>query len=116
MIDGAIAAGAELEWLRPLTAQLDDAERDVFRALIAACPVGHFRTPDAPLLGAYCRAAVLERVTAAQMKADILNTPATTLKLYERATKTLAALSSKLRVCPQARLGANAKKSGLHAA
>jgi hypothetical protein len=53
---------------------------------------------------------VLERVTAAQLKADILNASPSLLRAYDQSVRTLHSLSLRLRVCPQARLGLNALK------
>jgi hypothetical protein len=62
-------------WLLPFIGVFDPQARKVFDALIASTPTGHFKVSDAPLLGAYARASVLEHVAAEAMTRDAAGLP-----------------------------------------
>jgi phage terminase small subunit len=95
------------DWLRSLSGDLEGHEREVFRALEAT---GQFKPSDAPLLAAYCRAAVLERLAVRTFRRSLFNVSsdigiaADMFRLYIAAIETLERLAPKLGLCPEARL------------
>ncbi len=80
--------------------ELGEPESVIFRQTVAAAPVDHFLPEDLPLLCAYVRCAVLERRAAEQLAAA--TTPANAT-IHSQVTKTLMALSVRLRIGPRSR-------------
>jgi hypothetical protein len=83
----------------------DEAAAAVFRRTVATVAPNHFQPEDLPLLCAYARAVVLER-RAGEQVAAIVNAgkvPSQWLGVYACATKTMLALSVRLRSAPGAR-------------
>jgi hypothetical protein len=78
---------------------LQAEERAIFRALSAA---GQFQHTDAVLLGAFCRAAAIERQAAGLIKADLATVAPSVLKAFTEATRAMAALAEPLMLCPRA--------------
>jgi len=91
----------ELARLTP-PADLDKPEREIFLDLVSASKPGHFRASDLPLLSAYVRAIALE-LAAGDTKA---------LTRWERAVKSMVALSMRLRLSPQSRAANNPTRPG----
>jgi phage terminase small subunit len=79
---------------------LSPAAKDVFSSLAAAVDHEHFITSDIPLLCQYAEAVVLAEQSAAELHASP-NPQA--MALWEKATRTMTALSMRLRLSPQAR-------------
>jgi hypothetical protein len=75
---------------------LSDPERELFTRTVDACSPGHFRESDTPLLISYVQAAVLARSGAAGDPDQFSR--------WEKATKTLAMLATRLRLSPQSRV------------
>ena len=73
-------------------ASLTKAERFLFIELAADAP--HLVPADAPLLGAYCQAVLLSRRTGRDP---------VRVEAWERATRVMTSLATKLRLTPQAR-------------
>jgi hypothetical protein len=69
-------------------------ERKFFVDLVASCDAKHFVQSDTALLVAYTQAALLSRMTVHRPK-DIAT--------WEKATRMLATLATRLRLAPQAR-------------
>jgi hypothetical protein len=80
-------------------------ERELFIDLVASARAEHFQGIDAPLLAAYVRACILEKITAAEIKRAVQTGEkhAFALAAYERAVKAQHQLSMRLRLSPQAR-------------
>ena len=78
--------------IRP-PADLGTDEARLFREIAASCDASHFVASDAPLLTAFCTAVLLSRAAAAEGD----------LAAWEKATKMLAMLATRLRLAPQAR-------------
>jgi hypothetical protein len=85
--------------LRP-PAELSAEERKIFTDLVAASKPTHFQPSDAPLLVAYVRSIAMERSAA---KAIHAGKDRQALSRWTQATKTMYALSLRLRLSPQAR-------------
>jgi phage terminase small subunit len=80
--------------------------RDVFVDLVASCKPGHFQTCDMILLVRYCEAAVVAAQAEQCLAAEgaVVNGKVNPWAIVlEKATRTLTALSMRLRVSPQAR-------------
>jgi hypothetical protein len=73
---------------------LNAKERKLFVELINACDPRHFVESDMPLLVAYVQAVLLSRATA-HKRDDV--------QVWEKATRMLATLATRLRLAPQAR-------------
>jgi len=76
-------------------ADLDANAAAIFRELAASVPAAHFIESDRHLLATYAMALSISRRSAGD--------PAS-LQQWERATRIVAQLSSKLRLCPSSRL------------
>jgi hypothetical protein len=87
------------DWLVVFSGDLQAEERAIFRALSAA---GQFQHTDAVLLGAFCRAAAIERQAAGLIKADLATVAPSVLKAFTEATRAMAALAEPLMLCPRA--------------
>ena len=88
-------------------ASLSPPEAQLFRDLIAAVDRKHFRSSDLPLLCRYVEACVLAEQAAKELRqgAVIDGKPSGWLIVQEKCVRTLTALSLRLRLSPQARLG-----------
>jgi hypothetical protein len=74
---------------------LSAAEREVFLTAVQSCDPSHFSPADAPMLAAYSRAAVLSMNPA-------------NFAEWEKSTRALAVLATKLRLTPHSRIDARA--------
>jgi hypothetical protein len=74
-------------------AGLADKEKRLFQTIVAQCAPSHFVASDAPLIGAYVQAILLSRW--AVKEGD--------LATWERASKVMATMATKLRLCPHSR-------------
>ena len=74
---------------------LSGAEDAVFRQTVAACAADHFTAADVPLLIAYCQAVLLVRSAFKEIELQF--------PTWQQATRTLAMLATKLRLCPHSR-------------
>jgi phage terminase small subunit len=97
---------------------LTGREREVFVDIVASCTATHFQPQDLPLLCAYARALVLERLAAAQLEAEgyVITgaqgaRPSPWLAVLAQATKSMLALSHRLRLSPQGRSPTNPKRA-----
>jgi hypothetical protein len=97
----------------PPPAELGEVEREVFRATVAAAPLGHFQAEDAPLLCAYVRAITLERRAAEELAAGAVigSVPSPWLAVHAEMVKALSALSVRLRIGPKSRAPSNNRRS-----
>src|SRR5262245_8963088 len=77
---------------------MPDSSARLSRQIISVTPPGHFVPSDAELLASYCAASVLAR--NALQAGDIA--------AWEKGTRMLAILATKLRLAPQSRLKAEA--------
>jgi phage terminase small subunit len=88
-------------------ADLNPPERATFVEIVAAKKPQHFEASDLPLLAAYCRAIELERHAALQLATDGYLTaegrPSAWLAIMAQATKSMLALSTRLKLSPQSR-------------
>lgn len=98
---------------------LADAERKVWRALVAACPAGHLTERDRPLVETWVSLTVAARklaaVTAAATGDALLDrdSPASrALATSMTLAKTLAGLSNRLKIAPLANHSAPHKAAG----
>ena len=91
------------ERLKP-PADLTGEARQAFVDIVLAARPQHFEPLDLPLLSAFARAVAMERWAA---DAIMTRTPVTPglLETYRTATRTLQALSIRLRIGPQSRAG-----------
>ena len=80
-------------------ADLGAEETALFRQLVASCPSDHFVESDQPLLTAYVIAICLSRRAAAKLAED-----PSLATVWERSTRMLATLATRLRLAPQARV------------
>ena len=93
--------------LRP-SPHLSTTERRVWRVLVAATPAGHLSERDRPLLESFVSLAVAQRklselVAVADAAEQLLSgTAGNALKRMEATGRTLAALSSRLKLGPLA--------------
>ena len=75
---------------------LNTAERTLFNELVGSCPPDQFlEKSDAPLLIAYVQAAVISQATAHDPDK---------IAIWEKSTRMLATLATRLRLAPQARV------------
>ena len=93
--------------------ELGAIEAEVFRATVAAAPLGHFAAEDLPLLCAYCRAIVLERRAAEELAAGAVVGSAVSpwLAVHGQMVRALAQLSVRLRIGPKSRAPSNTRRS-----
>jgi phage terminase small subunit len=80
-----LSEGARAEFLRIVTAERPD----------------HFRKSDLSLLIQYCEAAALAERAVRELQRE--DAKASWLTRWEKATRTMVALSARLRICPQSR-------------
>jgi hypothetical protein len=86
------------DWLVVFHGDLQAEERAIFRALSAA---NQFQHADAVLLGAFCRAAAIERQAAGLIRSDLANVSPAVLKAFAEATRAMAALAGPLLLSPE---------------
>jgi hypothetical protein len=84
---------------------LSASERELWLALVAGCPVEHFRSTDAPLLRQYVAMVCLAERAAAGIEASgpISDDGLKWVSVHQRATRAMAVLSMRLRLNPSAR-------------
>lgn len=80
---------------------VSQVELDLFERIVADCSPDHFRPSDAPLLQAYVQAVLLSR-WAFSASANPEDTDKV-LPIWDKATKQMASLATKLRLCPHSR-------------
>jgi hypothetical protein len=87
---------------------LEPTGKRLFGDLVASCPPEHFRPSDLPLLIEYVRETVLARQAADEMSKSggpvaggVVNP---WFGIWQRATRTMCVLSTRLRLNPQSRL------------
>ena len=78
---------------------LSKDERALFEEIVSACSTRHFVASDAPLLVGYVQAIALARNAIGKAAT---NTEA--LQTWEKATRMMATLATRLRLAPQARI------------
>ena len=96
--------------LRP-PPDLTGPERDLFCEVVSACSPDHFRSSDLTVLGAFCRAAIMEKVAAGELAAGgyvIDNKPSAWASILKDAQRAVAVYSRLLRLNP---VGRNPAKS-----
>jgi phage terminase small subunit len=84
---------------------LSTLARDEFVRIVMAEKADHFRPSDLPLLVQYCEAAALAARAVQELQND--DAKASWLIRWEKACRTLTALSARLRLCPQSRIPNN---------
>src|SRR5262245_7532250 len=77
---------------------LTPAEASLFRRVVSQCAADHFTASDTPLLVAYCQAVLLTRWAFKHLGED-----GAAFQTWQMAARTLATLSTKLRLCPHSR-------------
>jgi len=82
--------------------------RDEFIRIVMAEKPDHFRPSDMPLLVQYTEAAALAARAVQELQND--DAKVSWLTRWEKACRTLTALSARLRICPQARQPNNPKR------
>jgi phage terminase small subunit len=80
--------------------RLSPEAQAVFSLIVASCDVDHFQPADAYLLAQYTEAIVMAEEAATELHKDV---DGKWLLLWEKATRTMVALSMRLRLSPQAR-------------
>jgi hypothetical protein len=92
-------------------ADLTATEAAIFREIIATCSADHFVDSDRHLLVSFVQATLLSRKAAKTLETD-----ATALQIWDKATKMQATLATRLRLAPQARTDpkALARKQAAH--
>ena len=104
----AAAAGfstSTTERLRP-PPDLSGPEREVFLATVFAYNADHFRAGETPLLCAFCRAVVREKVASGELQASgyvVDGRPSPWASLLKDAVRDLTVTSRLLRLTPLAR-------------
>jgi hypothetical protein len=90
--------------LRPPDDLTGDA-RKVFVDLVVACRADHFQPSDAPLLAAYCRAVVAEKIAAGELAAAnvVDDKPSPWLPVWLGKLRAVTTLSRMLRLNPAGR-------------
>ena len=89
------------------SAGLSAAVKTIFHELVKTSPRGHFRVSDGPVIEAYASAVSTIRRAEHELAEDGPVTPAGRVSPWVRvqadASKTIASLSMRLRLCPQSR-------------
>ena len=93
--------------LRPPDTLSDGARAEFLRIVTAERP-DHFRALDLPLLTQYCESSALAARATLELQRD--DAPARWLSVWEKANRTMVALSARLRICPQSRQPNNPKR------
>src|SRR5262245_41405083 len=80
-------------------------EQKIWMEVVSGADSEHFQASDAPLLGAYCRAAALERRASEELAVAAVahGTPSPWLEVHASAVRSMTALAVKLRLSPKAR-------------
>jgi P27 family predicted phage terminase small subunit len=104
-----ILPGRIIPRLRP-PPDLTPGERETFLAIVGSVPAAKFQPSDVFLLCAYVRAIAMEREASQRLREEgaVVTGPngpkaSPWLQVLDRATKTLATLSVRLRLSPQGR-------------
>jgi phage terminase small subunit len=88
---------------------LNKTEQDLFKQIVRSLEPKHFATSDAPLLARYVKNLILADVVGKNLEREGLVTdagkPSPWLRVQEKLDHTIVTLSSKLRLCPQSRIG-----------
>lgn len=79
-----------------------------FLRIVTAERADHFKPSDMPLLVQYAEAAALAERAVRELQRD--DAKASWLTRWEKACRTLTALSARLRICPQSRQPNNPKR------
>ena len=90
-------------------------EYELFCDLVLNLPPTHFQLSDSPLLAAYCRAAIQERVASAELAAAgfvVGDKPSPWLPIQQAATRVISTYSRMLKLNPAARSPVPAKAAG----
>jgi phage terminase small subunit len=86
---------------------LPEPERRIWAGLVGQCPPEHFVGSDEPLLTAYCAAIAEHAVATEALRREGAVLPGGVLnpwgRVLERAIKSMAMLSMRLRLSPQSR-------------
>ena len=94
------------------SAGLPPEVKKIFDALIRDTPAGHFRVSDGPVLETFASAVAMSRRAELELAESGPITSAGRispwLKVQSEAGKTIAALSMRLRLCPQSRMTSRA--------
>jgi phage terminase small subunit len=86
---------------------------ECFREVVASMPGGHFQPSDAPLLEAFAQSIVLSRQAykALASKGQVVGGRMNQwVNVLEKCNRTMASLSMRLRLAPQARMRLDAVK------
>jgi hypothetical protein len=85
--------------------ELAGIEGEVFKLTVASVSPHHFTAEDMPLLCAYARACALERRAAEELQAGatVGSVPSPWLQVYATAVRSVAQLSTRLRLGPRSR-------------
>jgi phage terminase small subunit len=86
----------------------------VWRHIVGAAPVGHFKPEDCDLLAAYCSAVAVERRIAGKMAKA--KAPARLIVEHARIVRSVVLLAMRLRLGPRARHPTKTRPSGSGAA
>jgi phage terminase small subunit len=88
---------------------LTKTQLQLFRYIVASHEPRHFARSDGPLLGRYCKNIDLANVASGHLERDgAVNDKGKVspwLVVAEKADRALAALATKLRLCPSTRIG-----------
>lgn len=90
---------------------LSPEAREIFEGLVRTAPKNHFRASDAAVLAVYAVAVATSRRAERELKDGPITAAGRTspwVKIQNDAAKTIASLSMRLRLCPQARMTARA--------
>jgi phage terminase small subunit len=87
---------------------LSESARELFLSIVLAEKTEHFRESDLPLLSQYCEASAMAETAMVEMQKA--NCAPSWLHRWEKAIKAMAVLSTRLRLCPQARQPNNPKR------
>jgi phage terminase small subunit len=82
-----------------------------FKRIVAAEPAAHFKESDLSLLVQYCEAVAMAERAVQELQRD--DAPVRWLTLWEKATRTMTALSMRLRISPQSRAPNTPKREKL---
>jgi hypothetical protein len=89
------------------SSDLTEAERQIFTDIVLSVRPSHFMPCDRPLLAAYARAIALERLASGELAragyVEENGKPSPWLAILQQASKSMLALSIRLRLSPQGR-------------
>lgn len=105
------ANGSTRELLKPPD-DLDQLERAEFVSLVVGAPPSHFLPSDLPLLAAYAKAVVAERVAAGELAAAyvIEDKPSPWLPIWQAKVRALTTLARMLSLSPGGRVPSKSPK------